>query len=290
MLNPELAKQQLEGLRNQAAWRSSRIKALKALPMTVRETGLAWLGYTAKGSESAHPLDYDQIEKAKGKLQELEDGDRLSFFAALFPQFPEMMEQAWQLLARLPYQVSYNRRPFHAPDRPKLSWNLRYQWLYQLVAALDGYDQDLPWLAAWTPYLGYYSNPFGILFAAAIDSQTAVGNEVYDIILASAKGEHEIGTMGRHVTKALLTASRPEGWELVEKLLVAAQRQEGLRQTILETVDESHPEAFRRILKVVLDEKLTRFSAVTRAVGVWIGYPFEEPNEKLLGRILQQIL
>jgi hypothetical protein len=46
MLNPELAKQQLEGLRNQVAWRSTRIKAFKALPTEVREVGLAWLGCT----------------------------------------------------------------------------------------------------------------------------------------------------------------------------------------------------------------------------------------------------
>jgi len=36
--------------------------------------------------------------------------------------------------------------------------------------------------------------------------------------------------MGRHVTRALLTASRPDGWEFVEKLLLAAQREDGLRQ------------------------------------------------------------
>jgi len=45
--------------------------------------------------------------------------------------------------------------------------------------------------------------------------------------------------MGRHVTRSLLLANRPEGWEFVEKLLVAAQRQEGLHQTILECVDGS---------------------------------------------------
>ena len=34
-----------------------------------------------------------------------------------------------------------------------------------------------------------------------------------------------------------------EGWEFTQRLLLAAQRQEGLRQSILESVDEAHPVA-----------------------------------------------
>ena len=40
--------------------------------------------------------------------------------------------------------------------------------------------------------------------------------------------------MGRHVTRGLLSASNTQGWQFIENLLLAAQRQEGLRQVILE--------------------------------------------------------
>ena len=44
--------------------------------------------------------------------------------------------------------------------------------------------------------------------------------KIFAILIASAKGEHEIGAMGRHVVRSLLLANRPEGWEFVEKLLI----------------------------------------------------------------------
>ena len=78
--------------------------------------------------------------------------------------------------------------------------------------------------------------------------------------------------MGHHVIVAMLGSSRPEGWMFTERLLLAAQRQEGLRQAILEAADEGHPGAFDRILAAVLDHKLLRFAAAVRAAGVWLGF------------------
>ena len=52
--------------------------------------------------------------------------------------------------------------------------------------------------------------------------------------------------MGRHVIGALVGSACTEGWEFVEKLLLAVQREEGLRQAILESIDEGHPDAFTR--------------------------------------------
>src|SRR5262249_12460286 len=140
----------------------------------------------------------------------------------------------------------------------------RQRWLLDLSLKMGMFDQDLTWFATWSAYLNWDLNSLGILFAAAIDSGSREGREIFDILVSSARGEHEIGAMGRHVTRALLVASRPDGWEFIEKLLLAAQRQEGLRQTILESVDEAHPDAFRRMLRLVLEHDLTRFSATVR--------------------------
>ncbi|MEA2844586.1 MAG: hypothetical protein QOJ69_2257, partial [Actinomycetota bacterium] len=95
---------------------------------------------------------------------------------------------------------------------------------------------------------------------------------VYDVLTSVGRGEDPVGVMGRHVIVGLLGASRPDGWAFVERLLLAAQRQEGLRQSILEVADEGHPEAFDRLIDIVLDQDLLRFAATVRAVGVWIGF------------------
>ena len=77
-----------------------------------------------------------------------------------------------------------------------------------------------------------------------------VGKEVFEILIASAKGEHEIGAMGRHIVRSILLANRPEGWEFVEKLLIAAQRQEGLRQSILEIpLNHIPPRIFSEVMR-----------------------------------------
>ena len=95
--------------------------------------------------------------------------------------------------------------------------------------------------------------------------------------------------MGRHVSRALLAAGRPEGWEFMEKLLLAAQRQEGLRQVILEAVDEAHPDAFRRMLRLIRENDLTRFSATIRAVDVWLGFGWDAMSARFAAKALEQI-
>jgi hypothetical protein len=74
----------------------------------------------------------------------------------------------------------------------------------------------------------------------------------------------------------------------VEKLLLAAQRQEGLRQTILEALDETSVGALKYMTKVLLDNKMTRFSSVVRAVDVWAGLGWEAEKETTVKLFLEK--
>ncbi|MEO0869485.1 MAG: hypothetical protein AAFY17_13795, partial [Cyanobacteria bacterium J06642_11] len=143
---------------------------------------------------------------------------------------------------------------------------------------------------AWGSYLGYGADALGLVFAAAINQGADLGNQVFEILRDSAIGDHEIGAMGRHVTRALLVAERPEGWQLMENMLVAAQRQEGLRQVILETIDEAHPKAFQRMLRVILEQNLVRFSATIRAADVWFGLNWDVDQRRWVQESLEQVL
>ena len=59
--------------------------------------------------------------------------------------------------------------------------------------------------------------------------------------------------------------------EMAGKLLLAAQRQEGLRQQICETIDSGTQENFNYMFKIIYDNDLIRFSSVKRALGTWTG-------------------
>ena len=66
--------------------------------------------------------------------------------------------------------------------------------------------------------------------------------------------------------------------EMAGKLLLAAQRQKGLRQQICETMDGGTQENFDYMFKIIYDNDLIRFSSVKRALGVWTGLVGENYN------------
>jgi hypothetical protein len=273
----------------------ARLAAAEQLPLEVRRVAYAILQRDDEGkplSRNDWQLQNKRQWQGLNELAGLPGEARRMVLGALFLGLWEQVEAGWELLGRLPYPVGAYRRPFRVPPGvyPHSHNRRRLNWLHILLSSLAPYcHKEVAWLAQWAAYLGYNSQPLGILFAGAIEAGGPTGQAVYDTLVASAKGEHPIGMMGRHVTTGLLCASREEGWEFIEKFLLAAQRQEGLRQVILETVDEAHPQAFRRMLRVILEHDLTRFSATVRAVDVWFGFGWDVTNIKMVREILEQI-
>ena len=296
MLSKETAERRL------AEWRLSTegnvdrflVEANK-LPKSQKSIVMAILGYDEKGAE----IDEWDEEKEKRlqaavELDRLSAKDRTRVFRVFFPRFADWVEAAWQLLKTTPYQIGYRRKSFRAPGDPSVTLESRIEWLRDLQSHLVNYREQeitLSWLAQWAPYVFDYSaSDIGPLLAVVIDSDDKEGREVFEILRQSVSNEHEVGSMGSHVVKSLLMSSREEGWELMEKTLLAAQRQEGLRQSILESVDESHPIAFRRMLRLIAEHDLARFSAVTRAVNVWLGLMWDSVSVKVINDIIKQTL
>jgi hypothetical protein len=292
MLKPEQARAELEKVRRENG-EKRRLAALAKLPHKLAAIGRGLLGRDARGKAIDRWEAKHQAEQEAGqKLDGLPTRERRQVLEALFPKIGTHVDAAWELTHQLPYEVGYERKAFRAPHDPRLTRSARLNWLDSLMSELEGYEQDITWLAAWAGHLssGYGSDVFGILFAAAINAGGKEASAVFEILCDSARGTHEIGTMGRHVTRALLIASRPDGWEFVEKLLLAAQRQEGLRQTILETIDEAHPEAFRRMLRLILEHDLARFSSTVRALNVWFGFQWDSVSVRVVNRVLERVL
>jgi hypothetical protein len=285
MLKAEVAAERLKSFAVERG-EERRLAAVRALPASLRSIGYAIM----HRNESGQPMsDWSLVAQKMERLNALDPLVRQELFVALFPMLAHYVNLAWEQFANLPYQGSYSRRAFRAPHSPTLVRDRRWQFLSFLFPIAAAYEQEITWFAAWAPYLGYDAGGLGLLFAAAIDAGDNEGEEIFQILLASARGEHETGSMGQHVTRALLVAARPEGWEFIEKLLLAAQRQEGLRQTILETVDEAHPEAFARMLRLLLDHDLVRFSSVTRAVDVWTGFQLDALKPAAVHTVIKQL-
>jgi Family of unknown function (DUF5724)/Domain of unknown function (DUF4132) len=205
-----------------------------------------------------------------------------------FPGFADTAARTiGALLTRHPYPQGYTRRAFRAPGH-RLQAVSTAAWVHQTWQLTREYPQDIEWFAvhagllpAWTSYR------LGVLLAQAIDDGNA---EVFQILRDTAGTQHPVARMGRHVPGALLSSSNPDAWALAEGLLLAAQRQEGLRQVILESIDEAHPQAFVRVLRIILKEDLLRFAACLRAADVWFGLSYDVTDLKTVRPLLERAL
>lgn len=190
--------------------------------------------------------------------------------------------RALDLFPKLPYQESWTRRSFRAPNAPQLYFTNQLNFLYQLTHCLV-YNFDLATYAVYSNDI-YQSHVLCYVWASAIeDGDKKLKELFFDIVLL----RHEHGRVSQPIVKAMMIANRPEAWEAVGKLLLSAQRQEGLRQTILESVDEAHKGALEYLMGLILEHKLTRFSSVVRALDVWAGLAWENEKESTVRRFLE---
>ncbi len=285
MLKPEDARRELARFVSDDHLKA-RCARLKKLPKVAAEAGFGLLRRKADGTPFAPNESgyYRQPDDALGRDATIR-GDVL---AALFPTFVDVIESGVGVFRRLPFALGSARRPFRAPNRPELSIGRIASYVGSAVLNLSNVDEKVlapDWVAAWAVHL---RNPWGIgpLLAGQID---AGHEQVYEILKDSAAGRHAIGGPNRAAIGGLLSCGDPEAWDFVAGLLLAAQRQEGLRQVILESVDEAHPQAFRKMLDFVIDQDLVRFASVARAASVWLGEELMVEDTKALKNALSTV-
>ena len=288
MLTPEEVKEQLHQYENPRA-HDDLLNRLHDLP-----TNLGALGIALVEGISSFGWDQERDRKrgeAKRGVAALAMSDRHKLFEALFPPIAEHVEASWQLQIKLPYQMGYLRKAFRAPNNPEYTANARSEWLEDLLKATSQYKYDLQFLTVWAAYLGWGAEHcIGLLLAGVLDSNHPARQRTYEGLVSILNGEHETARIGRYAVTALLSSSRPEAWEAVERLLLAAQRQEGLRQVVLESIDFAHPDAFVGMLRLIEREKLSRFAAVARAVAVWFGMNIDSAETKLIDGLVRETL
>jgi hypothetical protein len=277
---------------------------IRRLPPAIRRIGVDLWNLDKKpakrfqvGASFVYPMR-DPTDERLTKFDKLRSGDRQKILAIPFPKMAEEVEQAWDYLQAFPYQDDMDtRKAFRSPKNGEESLGMRGSWLDSMFSIAEKYKEELlepVFLAKWAPYLkGSYWNwekEIGMLLASVISQGGKMGREVFGVLHDSLLGRHDIGAMGRHVVHAFLMSSNEEGWELIEKTLIAAQRQEGLRQSIVETVDLAHPDAFLRMLKLIREHEWTRFSSVVRAVDVWFGLGWDSASTKVVNGVIERAI
>ena len=135
-------------------------------------------------------------------------------------------------------------------------------------------------------YIGHnwnFDNGFSYIYAAEIDR----GNKkVIDALKELILSENNTAYLDRTMMLGIVRSDNGELHKLLGDLLLAARLQEGLRQSICETMDQGTKEAFLTLLKVIQDHDLIRYSSVKRAVSTWIGIFDENHVDRVNGKIL----
>ncbi|MEN4758822.1 DUF4132 domain-containing protein [Chryseobacterium sp. C39-AII1] len=269
----------------------SKLFSKSKLKKEVAELGLLLLGKNDYYEEIT--LGSSQADKIKEHIKSniWEDKDYYELLVYFFGDKAELVKYAWNKMPFKMYQTGYERRSFRAPNNERFTLLnqvnlirtlLELPSIYNYGSGYQSYELSLEEQIIYDTQVSNNASQFYI-WSAAIDT----GNkEIYQLIEDIIFNKHPEGKVSRNIIHALLNSEQKQCWELVEKLLLAAQRQEGLRQTILEALDETNTQALQYTLNVIEENKLTRFSSVVRAIGTWTGLGWESEKESVVKNIV----
>ena len=261
-------------------------------PKQLKEADLASFStaYQQLGKYITNLIDYDEscvFEREfasysfPDKLWESKEGQALALL--LFgKEIAPYVQRVWDSLLAYPYQRWWGRRPFRS-ENPADYTEVQLSKMCTLHHYYSSGVGVLP-IAEQFQYVVYNEYNVEAFFALLLDEKPDAYYELFKDIFSS---EHEIGGICPVLIKAALITQDTRYRTLVEQLLLAAQLQEGLRQMILESLDETSLASLQHFIGVILEHNLTRFSSVVRAVDVWFGFGWEAPQQSVIKRTLE---
>ncbi|TWV91995.1 hypothetical protein [Chitinophaga pinensis] len=263
--------------------------ALQLMGKLQEKEQVSFVSYALSGDR------YDRIVELLPSGNEWDNEELYNLLRFLFGDEKAVyVKHAWGKFPNLMYMSGWNRRSFRAPNRREkyLPNQLTFLKGIMLQSHSNGIDTHYKYecydLTIREQIIVDHEHDTQYLYhmwAAAMD----LGNEeVFKLCEDIIYNKDPDGKISDGIIRALLLSEREDAWQLVEKLLLSAQRQEGLRQTVLEALDDCCTGALKYMIKVVVDNKLTRFSSVVRALDVWAGIGWESEKESAVNRFLQK--
>ena len=116
-------------------------------------------------------------------------------------------------------------------------------------------------------------------------AQIAEGNQtVIEYLNNVLTSENNANRLNQGHLQAIAVSGYRPLLELEGKLLLAAKLQEGLRQAIVETMDEGCPESYLHLFSVICDNDLQRFASVKRGIAVSTGIGEQDSSERITNK------
>ena len=136
------------------------------------------------------------------------------------------------------------------------------------------------------PDITSYYLSFTPVLTAAIQQGKQETIEAVKEVLTS---ENNVGILTQSLITAIESNNNEELHTLLLNVLRAAKLQEGLRQSIVECGNEYSLTFYKRMLDVIAEEGLLRYSSVRRSVQTWAGIGYDSVTDKDIKTIFEGI-
>jgi hypothetical protein len=228
------------------------------------------------------------MEKQAASIDQLLDGTFLTITKQLLrTDLGNVLGHIISHALEYPYSKGYARRPFRTNVvnnhleviiQKTISLIMMDRYSFQLSEYLTKAD--------YTITNSYFTNQvIGDMISYELDQ----GNtQVIDALKTIIYGDNQTALLQNEMIKGIFMCHQEDMYPMIGELLIAARLQEGLRQSIVETMDSGTIEAYLYMLKIIINEGYIRYSSVVRALSVWIGMELESANQRVALQLIQQ--
>lgn len=233
--------------------------------------------------------DYEINAEIKEQLLILASSEEQPLFEPLVAVIDELLDDGYAYVfryiakhaAEYPYSTGYARRPFRTKEQ-RLHLD---RLLTKMISLFYLHARDFS-VADYLAKPNYISENEHQFPAMAIADIIAYGIDNGDEAIIHALkeiiyGDNNTALLSRSMISGIFLSHSREAYRMMGELLVAARLQEGLRQSIVEAMDEGTIEAMIYMLEVVTEHDLIRYSSVIRALDVWTGLGLEASNARV---------
>lgn len=207
------------------------------------------------------------------------------FWDGIFPSLSRHIISAYARTHRMPYCLQgMTVLPFRAPEHEATIKAQRGMFLLNLMRDLRGLDLTPESLAAWSAHIGFASHAasIGQVLAAIVSCDDSDSETVRGVLRDSILGEHPTGRAAPVTIGALLHSADPADITLIEKLLLSTKRQEGFRETLILSFTFAPPDVLRRMLGLIVEHNLSRFSSTVEAYNYWFNAQWHASSSKVV--------
>lgn len=205
-------------------------------------------------------------------------------------EWTDLLRRYMRIESESPYTIGYIRRSIRCPlVEVHVRRNLKSVMDSFVILRATGFSSSQILRCGRTPEESQELSDRLNIFPWLASMIDAGDRECIDYVKDAMTSENNSHCLTLAHFRTIAKSGNTELLETEGKLLLAARLQEGLRQAIVETMDEGRPESFIYLLGVIRDNHLQRFAAVKRGLAVTTGLGEIEAPERITDKFVERV-